>query len=351
MKVGIIGGGAIARSHIRAYRSIDEVDVIVLADISADFPARTELESEPGGTYVSDYKQVIRDGEIDIVSICLPHDLHARFAIEAIEAGKDVITEKPIALNTTQADNLLARADQAGRGLHVVMNLLFTPYYLRARELLRGGTLGTPFLAVFHIEGDEFARMNDPQSWKGTPDRAGGGAMIDTGYHAIYMLLDLFGMPERVSAHAKRLVVEAENKMDDNAVATLEFPGGVLASVIVSYTVTSKPWSERRHLYCTEGSIEMADVTDTPLKVWKDGRVCETQDWPHEEHPHPYSIGACIRHYVESIQRGSYPMVDARHARATLATIEAIYQASETGLTVDLGGETDSSACHCLRVP
>jgi predicted dehydrogenase len=201
---------------------------------------------------------------------------------------------------------------------------------------LRSGELGKPFLAVFHIEGDELARMDDPSNWKGTRDRAGGGAMVDTGYHAVYMLLDLFGKPERVSAQARRLVVSCEHKMDDNTVATLEFAGGVMATVIVSYSVTSKPWAERRYVYCTDASVDMSDETVEPLRVWRDREVVERQDWPHSEHPHVYSIGKCIAHYLECVVTGNDPMVDALHARETLDVLRAIYESSETGRTVSL---------------
>ncbi len=339
MKVGIIGGGGIAVRHIHAYRAMEDVEAITLADVSPDFPAKDELAATPNARAVTDHREILDDGEVEVVSLCLPHDLHERFAIEALHAGKHVITEKPIALTVQEADNMIAAAERARRRLFVVMNLMFTPYYLRVRELLRSGELGRPFLAVFHIAGDELPRMNDPESWKGTPDRAGGGAMIDTGYHAMYMLLDLLGNPERVSAHARRLVVEPANKMDDNTVVALDFPGGVLANVIVSYSVTSQPWSERRWVYGTDASAEMSDETDEPLRIWRGGEVVERQDWTHPDHPHPYSIRACIEHYLDCIETGAEPMRDAAHARSTLAAVLAIYQASETGRTVALGGD------------
>jgi len=337
MKVGIIGGGIIAARHIQAYRTISGVEGISLADVDPDFPAKAELAATPNARAVTDHRAILDDAEIEVVDICLPHDLHEPFAIEALQAGKHVITEKPIALTVDQADHMIAAAKRACRRLFVIMNLVHTPYYLRVRELLRSGELGRPFLSVFHIAGDELGRMNDPNSWKGTPDRAGGGAMIDTGYHAMYMLLDLFGLPEKVSAHARRLVVEPANKLDDNTVATMEFAGGVLATVIVSYSVTTQPWSERRYVYCTGASAEMSDETAEPLRIWRDGKIVERQDWPHVDEPHPYSIRACIEHYLDCIETGAEPMLDATHARSTLAAIAAIYQASETGRTVSLG--------------
>ena len=338
MKVGIIGGGVIAARHIQAYRTLDDVDGIVLADVAPDFPARAELQATPNAHAVADHRVILDDGEVEVVSICLPHDLHETFAVEALQAGKHVITEKPIALTVDQADNMIAEAKRAGRRLFVIMNLVFAPYYLRVRELLRSGEMGRPFLAVFHITGSELPRMNDPNSWKGTKERAGGGAMIDTGYHAVYMLLDLFGRPERVSAHARRLIVEPANKMDDNTVATLDFPDGVLATVIVSYSETNMPWSERRYIYCTDASAEISDDTVEPLRIWRDGRITERQDWPHAQDPHPYSIGACIEHYLDCIETGADPMVDARHARDTLATLLAVYEASDTGRVVPVNG-------------
>ena len=114
------------------------------------------------------------------------------------------------------------------------------------------------------MAGNELAPLSNPDHWKGIWDRAGGGFMIDTGYHAFYLLLYLFGLPNAVTGCARRLVVQAPNKADDNAVCILEYEN-IIATGVGSYSVASEGWSETRTLYGTEGSLHIQDSPVEPL--------------------------------------------------------------------------------------
>ena len=332
MKLGIIGGGSISRWHLDGYAGSEHVDNVVLAEPRPNPPAESKLmELFPNGRIVTDYKALLADDSIEVVDLCVPHHLHADLAVEALQAGKHVITEKPIATTVQDGLRMIEEAKSVGRRFFVVMNHAYALHFRRAKELIDAGELGELFMGVIHVAGNEFPTMNDSSHWKGTWDKAGGGVLIDTGYHAMYLMLDVFGKPVSVSCCAKRLVVEPDNKADDNTVVTMEFANGAIGTLILSYTVLSEPWTERRYFYGRKASLEMNDSMDTPLTLYRDHQAAETMKWTEATNPQVYGMHRCLRHYVDCIVTGKEPMLPAVHAVDTLATIKAAYRSAKSG--------------------
>ncbi len=335
MNIGIIGMGGIASPHLSAYSLNRKVGGIYITDVS-ERALRDAQDKYPKvrGTF-QDYRQLIEEAPIEIVDICTPHYLHYPMVMEALRAGKDVICEKPIAMTLEEADEMIDTARKRGRRLFIMMNQRFMPYHKEAKRLINEGAIGRPFLAIFHIMGNEFIRMNDPNHWKGSWDKAGGGAMFDTGYHAVYMMLYFFGKPQAVTAVAKRLIVEPENKGDDNTVAILEFDNNVLGTIAVSYTVLSESWKETRHIYGTEGSIHIRDEVSEPLILVKDDNPfpIDIEFGSFED-----SIKRALDHFIDCLSDGKEAEVRAEEARDALEVCLAIYEASRRGEKVIIKG-------------
>jgi len=245
LRVGLIGGGSVARVHLAGYGAIDEVAALRVAEANA--AAHGELGRQPKvADIVADYRELLDDPSLDLIDICLPHHLHAPAAIAALGAGKAVICEKPIATTLDDADAMIAAAEAAGRPLYISHNMRFYPHHLKAKQLLGDGAIGRPFLAVLTVVGNELVRMNDP------------GAYIDTGFHATYTLHDFFGPPVAVTAVMGRHVVTAPNKADDTAAVIFEWPS-LTATLSITYAATHHPWDERREIHGTEGSLYITD--------------------------------------------------------------------------------------------
>ena len=331
--VGLLGGGAVAGPHLAGYAAIGEVAAVKVAETSPE--ARERVRGRPKVTEVADDpRRLIDDPAIDLIDICLPHHLHAEFAVPALEAGKAVICEKPIARTLEEADAMIAASERTGRPLYIAHNQRFYPHHVRAKELLDSGAIGKPFLAIFNIIGNEFARMNDPASWKGTWDKAGGGAYIDTGFHATYMLHHFFGQPTAVTAVMKRLVVEPKGKADDNAAVIFEFPG-VLANLANTYTALHHPWDERRGIYGTEGSLHCNELVSPRLRLVKNHQATAIEvDEPASIWE--YSIAAAVAHFVDCFINGAAPLVTPQQSRSALRTALAAYQSAREGRRVEL---------------
>ena len=335
LKVGIIGSGSISHRHMEAYTQNPRVSSVAIADPSPR--ARTKFEERFNVEYsTGDYHELLQDGSIGIVDICAPPYLHNPLALDSLKAGKDVICEKPIAMTLQEADEMIETAHRLGRRLFIEMNQRFMPYHQKAKELIESGVIGKPFMATFNIAGNTLGVMNNPNHWKGTWDKAGGGAMCDTGYHAVYVMEHFFGKTRSVCAVAKRLVVPHENKADDNTAAILEFDD-VLGNITVSYSVTSESWSEDRHIYGTEGSIHISDVSIDPLTLVKNNEpeVIDVHH-PSDIHPHAFSVKRCLDRYVDCVLDDKESEVKAEEARDALEVTLAIYKSSDTGKKIEL---------------
>lgn len=331
MKIGIIGAGGISHAHLTGYAESELVDVICIADPNETakkiVSERFNIEKT-----VSNYEELLDDKTIDIIDICLPHYLHRPVAVAAMESGKDVICEKPIATTLEDADAMIEASKRLGKRLYISHNQLFMPANAKAKTMLEEGRIGKPFLAIFNIIGNEFARMNDAKSWKGTWDKAGGGALIDTGMHAVYVIQSFFGEPQAVTAVTRRLLVELEDKADDNSVVCLEFENGVLGNIVVTYTALAHPWDERRNVYGTEGSLHIADSGENPLTfVGQNGREAVPVEKHEQYNPHLLSIVRSVNHFLDCLVNDQEFATTPEEGRSALQTILAAYSSARKG--------------------
>ena len=335
LHVGIVGGGLVGRVHSEAMLAHPDVDRISISDsdldqlqgISHDY----EFERTEG-----DYRALLDDPAIDVVDVCLPHDLHHPVVIEAFEAEKHVIADKPIANTLLEADEMLAAADRAGRRFYVALNQRFIPAHQRVKQLLAEGFIGPPSLATLVVAGDERPRMAIPGHWKGSWDRAGGGALADSGTHVIDLALDWFGPPTAVACHLARHVIEAPDKADDTAAVILEYPE-LTVSIMVGYASGGQPWSETRSMWGDIGAMHVRLEAAEPLEVWKDGRLV-AQEVEHETDWWPWSVKRGLEHAVAAIAHDQPFAVSPLEARATLRTIRAAYAAADTGHRIRMAG-------------
>ncbi len=335
LKVGLVGAGEIARPHMAAFVRNPHVEEVRVADPSA--AARTRLSDEFGiiKQAVADYEKLLADETIDLIDICTPHHLHHPIALAAFKAGKHVITEKPIAMTLKQADEMIAAAKRAKKRLFVALWQRMFPAHIEAKKIIEAGEIGPPFLGLANIVADEFDPMNDPNNWQGDWKKAGGGALINTGYHAVYMLQHFLGPARAVTAMTKRLRLEPKHKADDTSVVALEMSDKVMASLVVTCCATGDRRSESRQIIGPKGSLLIRDdpEDEAPLIAVVEGELI-----PVKVHNplsiNPYGIRETINHFIECILRNKAPEITAAEARAALATVLAAYRSEREGRRV-----------------
>jgi predicted dehydrogenase len=258
VKIGLIGAGGIANPHVNGYLKIpDQAKITAVADVVAE-NANRRAEQAGGAQVFSDYNEMIASADIDAVDICLPHHLHAAAIVTAANAGKHILCEKPLCITTAEAEKIAATIKETGVTLMCAHNQLFMPPVAKARELIANGTLGK----VFEIRTtDSFFNggLNRDMGWRGSVATAGGGELIDTGYHPTYLLLNLAqAVPTEVTAMTSRyrLPMEAE----DSAQVLVRFADGSVGNIVTSWAYKPATITERFSIVAEKGSM------------WSDGK-------------------------------------------------------------------------------
>src|SRR5665213_1474472 len=257
---GIIGCGAISqRRHIPECVANSHSKLAALADPMADRVA--ELAKKYCATAFTDYKEMLQKSEIDAVIVAGPNALHAQQTIDALNAGKHVLCEKPMATSRDDAKAMVAAAEKNKKYLMIGLNQRLMPPHIKAKEILAGGKLGKvlSFRTAFKHPGPEGWSVDAGKSWFFKKGQAFMGVCGDLGVHKAdlmrWLLNDEF---TDVSGFITTLdKKDSEGKLielDDNAYLTLKTAGGIIGSMILSWTNYG---AEENYtvIYCQKGVL------------------------------------------------------------------------------------------------
>ena len=229
VRLAIIGVGTIGTIH--GLCSLQVPEAKVTAVWSRSIQKAMELAETLGATAHADVESAADDPNVDAVLVCTPTFLHRDHALMAIEAGKHVICEKPLARDLTQARDVIGAAERAGVALYVAHVVRFFPEFRQLHDLVLEGKIGRPAL-VRMSRVSAFPRGSD--DWQSQPD-ASGGVALDMGIHDLDWLLWTFGPASRVYA---RGLTDHGLRCLDYALLTIRMQSGVIAHVECS-------WAER----------------------------------------------------------------------------------------------------------
>jgi predicted dehydrogenase len=320
IRVGLIGCGSIAGDHIRGYKALPADLGVLDAVADADEHRRAEAAELAGvaKTY-SDYRELLADPEIDAVDICLPHHMHRDAIVAAAAAGKHIMSEKPLCLTLDEAAEISAAVQTHGVTLMCAHNQLFFPAVRRARELIDEG-----FCGELHKvrTSDSFYVDFRPETvgWRGQKSKSGGGELIDTGYHPLYLLLHLAGSePVEVAAllsNHRLHFLEGE----DSAQVLVRFAGGAVGAVETSWA-HDPAGDEKFSVVGSEGAI------------WSDGGTLWKRRRGGPVTVEQLGLGDTfvseVAHFVTSLQRGTRPIETEVEGARVLAVILAAYGSGE----------------------
>ncbi len=202
--VGIIGTGVISELHWRAHQKIKEAEVAALCDLNE---AVVQSKAKKWGVQkiYTDYNALLADPEIQAVEILTPQQSHKEIAVAALKAGKHVSVQKPMALSSAEADEMINAAHQAGVVLRVYENFVYYAPAIRARQMIEAGEIGALRAIRLHVStGTVDSSWNVPLSawlWRFNEKQCGGGPLVfDHGYHLFSLAYYLGGPVERVYA-------------------------------------------------------------------------------------------------------------------------------------------------------
>lgn len=340
VRVGIVGSGFVADLHARALAQVPNCDIVAVAAPNlhrvVDFARRHDIPRA-----LTNYRDLLKIDEIDLVSLAIPNDLHASVAIDAASAGKHIICEKPLAVTLEDADAMISACQDSGVQLMYAEPYCFAPRYVRARDLAQNGALGTIFLIK---QSAEHAGPHTPWSWNIA--RSGGGALMDQGVHGIVFARWLLGDAAitHVTASMGTFVHGGKTDGEDHAVTILNFEGGQMA-VIESSWAKGGGQDDRLELYGTDGHTRADLAFGNALPTWSSigyaerGEIPEsTRGWSFSGYDELWNRGYVqeMRYFVDCIAQDEPAWLDGRIGRNALEVVYAAYRSARVGATVRL---------------
>jgi predicted dehydrogenase len=314
---GLIGCGDIAAKRVAAaLRDSPQSALVTVARARA--PLAADFAREQGARrWHAEWREVLRDPEVDAVYLATPVALHPEQAIAAAEAGKHVLCEKPMALDVDACTRMIAAARQHGVRLGVAYYRHHYPVVARLRALLASGEIGTPVL----VQAQAFEPFNPgpdhPRAWLMQKALSGGGPMADFGCHRIEVLLDLLGPVQETRGFASN-ARHRDREVEDTCVAHLLFAGGVQA--LVSVTHAAQERRDTLEIVGTLGSAHVPVLNEGLLRVTTAEGVREERHPPHANLHQPL-----VEDFVAAARAGRDPAVTGQVGLDVQRVLAAIY--------------------------
>ncbi len=318
--IGIVGLGEIGKVHLRGFLGAPEL-ARVCAVTDVDVGLRDTTARSFGVAACASLQELLAREDVDAVSICVPHNLHRPFALAAIAAGKHVLLEKPMAVSTSECDEIIDAAAAADVRVGVSHNQLFYPPHELACHLLQSGSLGRPLLLRMRLGiGEKF------EGWRADPAATGGGLLFDAGVHRFYMARALFGEVCELAAMADA----PRQRGEDLAVVLMRFSSGALGVIEANYHCPKGAFDDAIEICTTNGMLYLSGC-EADFEGFRTGPALRRFDccgW-HEVHVEPgswrESVYASVQGFARALARGEEPPVDGREGRAVVELIERAY--------------------------
>jgi len=337
MKVGwgLIGCGQVAENKggPALYQVVGTELVAVMSrsqEKAALFASRHQARR-----YYTKLEEILADREVTAVYLATPLFLHATQTIQAARAGKHVLVEKPMAINTAQARMMTRECQQAGVKLAVAYYRRFFPKILRIKQWLAAGKIGQPLLARVTFLCEPSALTLSGAHWRARSEMSGGGILPDLGSHRLDLLLYLLGEADQVAAFLENRQTPAG--IDDTCLLSVSFRSGASGQVFLSQNASV--FCDEFKIYGTQGIIEATPLDSPQLRFFRGGSLIEECHLPRPSITH---LGL-VEDFVRSILTGKEPLVSGEEGIKTTQLIDAAYLSAQEGRIVSIAGQREQS--------
>ncbi len=340
-RVGIAGAGTIGQVHAGALDGVENAVISAIADPREE--AGRTLAGKHRARWYASFEELLADPEIDVVTLGTPSGLHPEQTVLAAQAGKHVITEKPMAITTDGATRMIAACEEAGVNLAVIFQNRLSRDVYKVKRAIEAGLIGKLLLgngSLFWHRTQAYYDANG--GWRGTWSLDGGGALINQAIHTIDLVQWLMGGVASVQADINTLAHEIE--VEDVASAALRFHSGAIGSIVAT-TGADRDYPARVEVIGTEGRATLennvvtrwegkAELTDDLLSA---DDLASVGDWQPGEH-----FGDAHRRQLRlifaALAAGTVPPLPGQEARKAVDIILGIYESARTGTRVTIPG-------------
>ncbi len=341
VRVGIVGSQFEAEIHALSFAKIPHLAEVV----AAASPQREHVEAFVQRFRIprayTDYRRMLEDRDIDLITICAPNDLHAQITIDAAQSGKHVVCEKPLCLNLEEAEAMIQACQRNHVFLFYAEELCFAPKYVRAKELAEEGAFGKVYL----VKQSE-KHFGPHSAWFWDVERSGGGVLMDMGCHGIEFARWFLNKKriKSVYAHLGTYVHGGKTKGEDESLTILEFEDN-------AYAVIEDSWAKRggmddRAEIYGEGGVTYAilhmGISLITYSEYGYGYAVEkaptTKGWTFTVYEELWNYGFPqeMEHFAKCVMGLEKPIETGEDGKTVLEVIMAAYQSAREGRKIIL---------------
>ncbi len=350
LKIGVIGVGNISSTHIEGYLNNSDCELYAFCDIN-EKTLKAKGEKYGVKRLYTDHKKMLEElPELDAVSVCTWNNAHAECSIDALNAGKHVFCEKPMAMSEAQALEMKKAAEKAGKVLGIGFVRRHGKDAVLARDLIENGKAGE----IYYGKATYIRRNGNPGGWFGNKALSGGGPLIDLGVHVIDLAKYIAGNPKAVSVFGatftklynrielkdKKAYVSADYRgkddicdVEDLATAMIRFDNGFVLSVETSYSLNVGQDEGKVELFGTKGGIKIAPSLTFYTEY--EGRLADIS-FPGATAFDGSEYALEIDNFISAIKTGTPLVADADDGIELMKILDAIYESARTGHEVIL---------------
>lgn len=340
-KIGyaVVGLG-VGQNHAKAAHNSKNAQLVAVCDLIQEKLDSVKKFAPEVQTYI-EYDEMLKNDDIDIISICLPSAMHAEFSIKAMEAGKNVLIEKPIDITVEAAEAIEEARIRTGMKAGVVHqnrnNTNIKPIY----DAIWGGKIGKVILGDFAVKWHRSQEYYDNGGWRGTWSMDGGGSLMNQAVHTVDLMQWLMGDVESVTSHMG--IYNHDIETEDLTMSIVKFKSGAVANFISSTCIFNPHTGTAIRVYGSNGSIE-ADSDE--LQTWQFMDADENEE---KEMLEKYSGNGtavsndpslCLGHasmvenMISAVMNDHDPQIMPLEAIKSVRIVNAIYESAKTGKTV-----------------
>lgn len=342
MRYALIGCGRISPNHVAAAKK-NHLNIVALCDIveenARDKAIKFELDA--GTKLYQDYKEMLAKEKPELVAIATESGKHAEIALDCIEAGCNLIIEKPIALSLQDADLIIQKSEEKGVKVCACHQNRFNKSIQKIREALEKNRFGKMYYGTAHIRWARDYEYYSRAPWRGTWEQDG-GALMNQCIHNIDLLrwmlgdeiVEVVGMTDRL----KHDFIEAE----DMGIALIRFKNGAYGIIEGTTDIYPKNLEETLYLFGEKGTVKAGGQSVNVIEEWRFSDILDDPEQVkaefHENPPNVYGYGhtPLYQDVIEAVQENRHPFVDAQAGRRALELVLAIYKSAAEGKSVKL---------------
>nr|MBQ4319011.1 Gfo/Idh/MocA family oxidoreductase [Clostridia bacterium] len=337
-KIGYcVTGLGVGKSHVAAAAANPNVEYLAICDID-ETRLNAVGEKYPQAVKYTSFEEMLKDPKIDIVSIALPSAMHADFAVMALNAGKNVLCEKPIDITVEKAMTIEEARIRTGKKVGVIFQNRNNPAMKETKKAVEEGRLGKMILGTFAVKWYRTQQYYDEGGWRGTWEMDGGGSLMNQSVHTVDLMQWLMGDVESVQGHYA--IANHDITSEDITTSLIKFKNGAMAT-FVSTTCCNPQRGTYIQLYGADGTIEL---NGDKVEAWKPAGYTPEEETAIIEKYNKGNAAAVaadptlvvghasqVNDMIDAVINDRDPQVGPMEAIKAVRIINAVYESSRTG--------------------